>query len=623
MDRNTHSARRHVRRCALALAAWLLGAHGQAADPLAYDIAIAPTGDAALDQAAQDSSTLAALRQSAPVGPFALIGRARGDLDRLLTALHSFGYYKGSVRLTVAGRGLDDPGLADALDAVPAGASVPVAVTLTPGPLFHLRRLSLPPGLPAAALAAFRLAPGGPARAAAVLAARDRLLAALLADGHALARVDEPQATLVPEEDALDVSFPAEAGPRVALGPIAIAGEGRLHETYIRRRLLLAAGQRFDPAAIERARRDLAAVPAIASVHIRPAGALGADGRLPVQVDVAERERRAVALEAAFSTDQGGSASASWTHRNLFGNAELLTLGVAATQLGGTAARAPGYNAAASLTLPDWQRRGQSVTFTIQAVREYLDAYDRTAVIAGATLARKLTQDLTVSAGLRAEQAAIVQQEVGRSYSLVQLPVGATYDTANDPFDPRQGLRAFLTVTPSASLAGGGAPDSFFVIVQSGAAAYLDVGSWLAGTRGRSILAVRALAGAMEGTGVFDIPPDQRFYAGGSGSVRGFRFQSVGPQFAKDRPVGGTGVDDGSIEFRQRFGASWGAAAFLDAGQLGGTGVPFSGPVSVGAGAGVRYFTSIGPIRADVAVPLTHGPKGDAFELYLGIGQSF
>ena len=83
----------------------------------------------------------------------------------------------------------------------------------------------------------------------------------------------EPAATLVPAADALDVAFPVDAGPRVDLGPIAIAGEVRLHESYLRRRLLLAPGQRFSPAAIEKARQDLAAVPAIGSVRIVPAGA--------------------------------------------------------------------------------------------------------------------------------------------------------------------------------------------------------------------------------------------------------------------------------------------------------------------------------------------------------------
>ena len=38
---------------------------------------------------------------------------------------------------------------------------------------------------------------------------------------------------------------------------------------------------------------------------------------------------------------------------------------------------------------------------------------------------------------------------------------------------------------------------------------------------------------------------------------------------------------------------------------------------------GFRYYTSIGPIRLDVAVPVNRQPGGDAFELYIGIGQAF
>ncbi len=610
---------------ALVLASVLRAEPGRAADPIGYDITIAPTGDAALDQAAHDSSSLVTLREGAPVGPFALIGRARADVERMQTALHSFGYYKGSVGIKVAGKNLDDPGLADALDAEPEGATVKVAVALTPGPLFHLRHVSLPADVPAVARAALGLAPGDPAVAANVLAAGGRMRTALLDNGHALARVGEPQATLVPGDDALDVSFPVEAGPRVDLGPIAISGEQRLHESYIRRRLLLAQGQRFDPVAIEKARQDLAAVPAIAAVRIRPAEALDAGGQLPVQVEVTERKLRVVDLGAAYSTDQGGSVSASWTHRDLFGNAEVLALGAAVTQLGGTAATQPGYNATALLTLPDWWQRAQTLSFNLQAVREYLQAYDRTAAIAGMTLARQLNTNLKLSAGLQFEDAYIVQEDVGRSYSLLQLPLTAQYDSTHDLFDPRHGIRAALTVTPTYSLASGNGNDgdSMFVIAQASASTYLDVGKWFAGTEGRSILALRGLVGSVNGTAVFDIPPDQRFYAGGGGSIRGFRYQSVGPKFPDGKPVGGNGIDVASIEFRQRFGESWGAVAFVDAGQVGNTGAPFTGTASVGAGAGVRYYTSIGPIRADVAVPLTSGPKQDSFELYIGIGQAF
>src|SRR5665213_1806100 len=82
----------------------------RAADPVAYTVAIAKTSDAALDAALTGSSELESLREKAPVGPFALLGRARQDGTRFLTALHSLGYYKGAVTITVDGRPLDAPG---------------------------------------------------------------------------------------------------------------------------------------------------------------------------------------------------------------------------------------------------------------------------------------------------------------------------------------------------------------------------------------------------------------------------------------------------------------------------------------------------------------------------------
>jgi translocation and assembly module TamA len=213
-----------------------------------------------------------------------------------------------------------------------------------------------------------------------------------------------------------------------------------------------------------------------------------------------------------------------------------------------------------------------------------------------------------------------VQEDVGRDYTLLQLPVELRYDSTHTLLDPVHGVRAQLSVTPTRSL---GAPGATFVIAEASASTYLDIGAWLAGTTGRSVLAARGLVGGVEGASTFEIPPDQRFYAGGGGSVRGFRFQSIGPQFPDQKPMGGTAVDVGSLEIRQRFGANYGAVAFVDAGQVGSDGVPFQGTLRVGAGMGARYYTGFGPIRFDVAIPLTKHPGSDAFELYLGIGQAF
>jgi len=120
-----------------------------------------------------------------------------------------------------------------------------------------------------------------------------------------------------------------------------------------------------------------------------------------------------------------------------------------------------------------------------------------------------------------------------------------------------------------------------------------------------------------------ELPPDQRLYAGGSATVRGFAYQSIGPQFADKKPVGAKSVDAATVEFRQRILEDYGVVAFVDAGQASEVGAPFSGAIRVGAGIGARYYTPLGAVRADIAVPLNRIPGGDAFELYIGLGQAF
>jgi translocation and assembly module TamA len=592
----------------------------RAANPQPYSVAIAPTADDTLNKALTDASSLVSLRESAPVGPFPLLARARGDVERLQKVLHGLGYYAAQVDVSIAGRPLDDPTLLTTLDDTTGTVAVKIAVT--PGPLFHLRHISLTGDVPSDPQAKreleakLGLEPGAPAVASEVLAAGARVLTALRDSGHALAKVDSPIATLDPAAKVLDVSFAVHAGPQVDLGPISVSGLARLNESYLRRRMNLHAGERYSPAVIARARGDLAATGLFTTIRVEPASKLDASGRLPVAVVVKERKLRTVNLGASFSTDEGGSLNAGWTHRNLFGNAEKLTISGAVTQLGGSANRQPGYNLGATLVLPDWHRRDQSLTFNILALREYLDAYDRTGLLGGAVLARKLDPHLTASVGLTGMVEEVSQEGMRDTYRLAQVPLKLVYDSTTSVLDPTSGSRASVSLTPTFSLGNG--TSSTFLISQASGSTYLDFN-----TKGRSVLALRALVGAVQGAGVFGIPPDQRFYAGGSSTIRGFRYQSLGGRFASGRPIGGDAIDVGSVEFRQRIGTSWGAAAFLDAGQINGDGVPFSGGLKVGAGAGVRYYTSIGPVRVDVAVPLTREKKADAFVLYIGLGQAF
>lgn len=593
----------------------LITAVSDAADPQPYNVNLDKTGNARLDQLLQDASTLISLREGAEVGPFALITRSKQDQERFVAALRALGYYQGKVSLRIAGRTLDDPELIDRLSDAPDYPPVQVTVAIELGPEFHWGVIKIAGDIPQPPRDALNLKSGDVALADEALAARERLLNELREQGHALAKVDEPVATLREESDSVDILFRVESGPKVVVGDIAVNGLKDLREDFVRRHLLLSPGQPFRPSAVETARQDLASLSVFSSVSAQAGKQLDIEGRIPVYFDVAERQRHAVNLGAAYSTDLGASFSGAWLHRNMFGNAEQINLSAAVMQLGGDSATGIGYKGGAAFSKPDFLLRDQSLQMGLDAIKQSLDAYDLKTVLAELLLNRKLSRHWHGSYGIAAQQSRITQQGVTRDYTLLSLPLTLKYDSSNSPLDPTEGSIATISVTPAESLASGGKP---FVTMQVSASTYLDLGK-----PGRSVLALRGLIGDTEGAGQFELPPDRRFYAGGSATVRGYKYQSIGPAFADHKPQGGTAIAAGTVEFRQRILDDYGVALFTDVGQVSVDSLPFSGSWQIGAGVGLRYYTSFGPIRLDLAFPVNPQPGSGSFEVYIGLGQAF
>jgi len=612
---------------ALLITALLAAAAVHAADPQPYTVRIEPTGHSALDAALKASSQLESLRTSAPAGPFALIGRAGADYERLRTVLEGFGYYESRLAITIEGRALDDAGLQDALEAMPASSHAAVQVSVTTGPLYHLGSVTIDGEVSAKARAAFALESGAPAVASEVLAAGQRLLDAMQEEGHAFAKVDEPVAYQDAHLPRLDVSFKAEAGPVYRLGAIHFTGMSRSHEAFLQKRVKLRPGDLYRPSLIESARADLLTLNIFAgiSVHL-PKQADAPDGTLPLTFEVQERKPHAVTVTAAYSSDLGGSGGATWIDRNIFGNAEQLTLSASILNWGGSDTTGLGYELGANLSKPDFLRPDQTLQFSLNALQQNLIAYDQTAQIGGVAVQRKLSPIWSLGLGLTLEQEKILQQDVHRYYTLVALPLTAKYDStglANPLLDPLHGMRITLTLAPTESL---GRPDATFVVFQVSGSRYFDLEQLGWTPTGRSVIALRALLADAYGAGQFSLPPDQRFYGGGSATIRGYEYQSVGPVFpgtSPPIPKGGTGLTAAGIEFRQRLGTDFGAALFVDAGNVSTDPSLFEGRPSVGYGTGVRYYTPIGPVRLDIGLPVRRLPGGNAFDIYVGLGQSF
>jgi translocation and assembly module TamA len=656
--RSTSARIRRLDLCGLIAAALGLAHPAAAADPQAYDLDFGPAANAAVEETLRATSDLDSLRKNAPVSPFGLLARARGDVDRLKTVLESFGYYQSQVLITIDGLPLDDGALGERLTALPKGSDAHVVIRFALGPLYHLRHVDVQGMVPESALSHFGLASGDPAIATSVLAAGGRLLDALHDEGYAFAKVDEPVATEDATQPLLDVSFRVETGARVQIGAIHFAGMKHVHESLLRKRLLVRTGEQYSSSLVERARKDLASLSVLAAVSVRLGGAVDATGGVPLTFEIKERARFALGFNTAYSSDLGGSIGSTWTDRDVFGGGEQLSLAATFIGIGGSAVTAPGYNTSVKYLLPDFGARDQSLQFAISAIKQSLIAYDQKGVTTGVTLTRKLSSVWTVNGGVTTTNEEVAQytqnvcppalptcapgQEIefydDAHYTLVALPVHVIYDStdlASPLDDPTHGMRNSVGLTPTRSI---GEPSATYMISDLKLAAYFDAGLWWGAAAGRSVLALRALAGLAQGASASSLPPDQRFYAGGSGTIRGYEYQSVGPLFPNQLPAGGTALLAGTVEFRQRIAKDFGIAVFADGGQLSSNLKPAPDILRVGVGVGLRYYTPIGPVRLDFAVPTpAHAPPPileegklvsqqfdePRFQVYIGLGQAF
>jgi translocation and assembly module TamA len=140
----------------------------------------------------------------------------------------------------------------------------------------------------------------------------------------------------------------------------------------------------------------------------------------------------------------------------------------------------------------------------------------------------------------------------------------------------------------------------------------------------RYVLAGRVAAGSLTGSSLADIPANLRFYAGGAGSVRGYRYQSLGPMGPNGFVIGGRSLFEASAELRVKVTETIGIVPFFDAGNAFISSLPdFNMALQMSAGLGLRFFTPIGPIRLDVAAPLNPRPGDKPVAVYVSMAQAF
>ncbi|WP_442899743.1 autotransporter assembly complex protein TamA [Gilliamella sp. App2-1] len=113
------------------------------------------------------------------------------------------------------------------------------------------------------------------------------------------------------------------------------------------------------------------------------------------------------------------------------------------------------------------------------------------------------------------------------------------------------------------------------------------------------------------------VPPSFRFFAGGERSIRGYSYQSISPKDKKGKLKGASKLITGSFEYQYNLAGSWWGATFVDTGEA--IDKVDKTKFYTGAGFGIRWASPIGPIKIDLATPLSK--NSGSVHLYIGLGS--
>lgn len=573
--------------------------------------------DAELEAALRAASSSVQSIERPPADELQLARRAQRDLPALEAALRGLGYYRGRAAVVVepAAAAPLPPAAPDAPPdaAAPAEPRAVVRFTVEPGPRYRFDRRSVEilgeaHGFVPPKPGKLGLERDEPAIAQRVLDAEAELVRSAQRNGHAFARAGPREVVVDHDRQTMDVVLRLEPGPSFQLGPIRFRGAEGISERYLARLLTAREGSRFDLDELERGRDRLAESGLFSSVRLVVADAPDPSGRLPITFVTVQRRHRSIGGGIGYLTDEGPNLRVFWEHRNLFGAGERLRTDLAASPIR--------QSAEAQLRKPEVGARRQSLIVNGALLSERLDAYDaRSAKVSGG-VERRFAAGLEGSLGLAYRFADIEDRGRAERFGLLSAPARLSWDRSDNLFDPTRGGRVAVELAPHADTLGAG---TRFLKGRLVATAYLPIRK-----QPRLVLAGRSAIGVIGGADREAVPADERFYAGGGGSVRGVPFQKAGPLDRHDDPVGGRSFLEFSTELRLAITETIGVVGFLDTGSAYPESLPDpAAGLRWGAGIGLRYATPVGPLRLDVGIPLDRRGVDDLFQLYLSLGQAF
>lgn len=422
-----------------------------------------------------------------------------------------------------------------------------------------------------------------------------------------------PITTINEEEKTVDVLFEIKKNEEVYFNRINIIGNVKTRDKVIRRELKFAEGDRFSASRISESKKKLRNTTYFKEVDMKIQKTEKPD-RVNVDVIVEERPTGTLSIGVGYSTAERFILSGSVSQDNLFGTGRKLYLDASIGSVS--------TDFRLSALDPYFLDYKLSTGISLSNYRRIMDTYNYRITGGGLSIGRPVTDYVTFGTRYRYERNDVYNvEETASKYIKEQkgkrtvsgLAFSLSRNTVDDVLNPTQGDFGDISLENAGGILGG---NVYFLKATAYYGRYIKAPFW------DSTFMVKGTLGSIWPYGGKKLPVYEKFFVGGIGSVRGFRYGEAGPKDEEGEVIGG--------KKEVIFNAEWifpifkpaglKGVVFFDCGHAFDETKGFFKDYRFGTGFGVRWLSPLGPIRLELGFNLSprKGEKRSVFDFMIG-----
>ncbi|MEE4285366.1 MAG: BamA/TamA family outer membrane protein [Mariniphaga sp.] len=419
-----------------------------------------------------------------------------------------------------------------------------------------------------------------------------------------------------PEELTTGIRYSVQPGPVSFIGETNISGNNHVSEEFIRKQLDYEKGDLYDKSRLDRTRQNLYRLQLFRVVSVLPEREPETQkSPIPVNIYIEEAPRITTRFGVGYGTEDKFRTFLDLNYRGFLGGARRINLFLKHSAL-------EPYSVRLRWIQPRFLGFNSTISVNPFLIRNKEPGYDTRTFGLNVPLTYPFSPSTTGKITYYLED---VKQQIEAGdeefrnresdnflYNKSGILLSGIFNSSTPSFSPERGINLSLGFKINGYIFG---TQFNYTRLWGDFRIYQKLGD--------AVLAYRLMGGGISSADSSGfIPVEDRFYSGGSTSIRGWNRSRLGPKRESGTPLGGKSIFESNIEIRYPVFWRLSLVAFFEAGNVWEESWSYDfNNLGYAAGSGLRIETPIGPVRFDVGVPLWNEKKSAQF--FISVGQAF